>query len=128
MSCFYKYYYKLQECGTSNIIETDTFELRKYDIGCILLDQLSGRCYELLEVATNHTTPLIPFQTSDCLIYTECEDCLEHYREGCTKPNACNYDPCATVDVAGDCSIVNITFQINCTGSIEVCADPDCTT
>jgi len=130
MSCFNKYYYQLQECGTTNIYVTSYFDLRKYENGCVFLDQLSGTCYELIGIeGTTYSGPEITFQTSSCLVYKECEDCLTTpVVEGCTKPNACNYDPCATVDDLSCAALVNIDFKIRCLGTLETCAEPSCTT
>jgi len=136
MSCFYRYYYKLKECGTSTIIETDSFELRKYDIGCIILDQLTSTCYELIEISSTvyHAGVITPIQFNECLVYTDCTECIEKVlsKKGCLVKDSCNYDPCATWNssIPGDpaipCVDAEITFQIGCLDGYVTCADPDC--
>ena len=143
MICLLRYYYKLKDCSSLNIgwhldnsISLYGFEqLRQVEIGCVIIDQLTGNCYELLEVS--ETLPLsleAAVQSTSCHVYKTCEACLAVIPcLGCTDLDSCNYDPCATftdanAQYAGSCyTDISITMSIeDCPGEITLCENINC--
>ena len=144
MSCFVRYYYKLKDCSTLGVnwhvdisINLYGFEqLRQVEIGCVIIDQLTSNCYELLEVSSVEPLSLgPPVQSTPCHVYSTCEECIAITPSlGCTNLDSCNYDPCATFTdgtpaiPGGSCyTDIAITMSIEvCPGEIILCENINC--
>jgi len=142
MSCFLKYYYKLRNCQTlaeSWVIDTSTnlyghANLRQVEIGCFVIDQLTGNCYEFLELTSTEPLVVGSVLTTPCHVYNTCAECLAVSANlGCVNQLLCNYDSCATApetdptssDYCDSTISIGLTID-SCPGEINLCTNVNC--
>jgi hypothetical protein len=119
-----EYAYQLRNCSDpGNIIWTKSdLAIAGLLLGSFFQSQeYPGVCWEIIDVIpeqdytgpTEEITPVGP-------IFVNCTDCQNGVLEGCTDPEACNFNPCATID-DGSCFYNNVTIRILCNDPITTC-------